>query len=68
MDGGQFFGDDIVYIERIGLHNFKITLTTNEYNQVKDISECDNISIEQAFANAIETGLFTEEKAVKEKE
>lgn len=55
-------------IKRIDLLDFTVVLTTNEFNQVKDISDYEGISIEQAFANAIETGLYTEEQSVKGKE
>lgn len=51
-------------VVRTNIYDFVVVLTETEFRLVKIIADCDNISIEQAFTNAIETGLFTKKKTL----
>lgn len=67
-EGGQFLEGGKMKVDRLALNVFKVYLNTEESEQVKVISLCDGISYEQAFANAVETGLHTEQKVAEGKE
>lgn len=56
MDGGQFFGDVVVKVERKDLFDFTVTLTEEEFNDIKVISDFDNTPIEDIFCRIVEYG------------
>jgi len=65
---GNFFGGSVMQIIRKNLFDFMLTLTEDEFRQVKNIADCENISIFQALADVIETGLYIELQQALKKE
>ena len=41
----------MVEVTRIDVYDFKVTLTQSEFKQVKNISDCENIIIENLSAS-----------------
>jgi len=66
MVGDCFAGAIFMHVTRTDLYDFKVELTLDEFALVKSISDCDGIGIEQAFANAVETGLYEAEQESQE--
>jgi ERCC4-type nuclease len=49
-------------VERKDIYDFVVSLTEDEFNQLKQISDNTNRLVEDVFGDVVETGLFVEQE------